>query len=212
MPKKNTWIFIFAIGDLAVGVLSLVFFAVGSFVLPQIAPLEPLSTPFLISLAVPTLILIAGIANLRRSSYSPVLTFFVSFLVGINSLTEMLAGKPPYFLAGGVSPALTLFFHYVVPSAAIAYFAAHSLASFIAMKRNKADEEPNAGPPLAPRREKFCATCRAALKETDDVCPSCGALLSGWRCPACGYEGRKEDFHGERCPRCGKELPSDSET
>jgi phage FluMu protein Com len=37
-----------------------------------------------------------------------------------------------------------------------------------------------------------------------DRCPSCGVLLSGVKCEACGYVGGKSEFafNGNRCPRC----------
>ncbi|MBN2351731.1 MAG: hypothetical protein JXD23_04105 [Spirochaetales bacterium] len=211
MSKKNTGVFIFAVSDSAVGVLSFIFIVFGSLILPQITPLDPTSTLFLKSLGFSAIILIAGIVNLMRSSYGAVLTFAVSFLVGINSLAELLSKSPPAYLAADVPSALTFFFRYIVPSSAIAYFAAHSLVSFIAMKKNKAEEEPVAAAPREPHREKFCAACQALLKETDDVCPSCGALIDGWRCADCGFEGRKKEFRDERCPRCGHKLPPTQE-
>jgi hypothetical protein len=211
MPKKNTVGFIFALVDVAIGAAALLFFALGSLFLSHIKPLEPLSASFLISLALPAFVLLAGISNLRRSSFSYVVTFFVSFLAGINSLTGIMSPAPPYFLAANASPSLVFLFHYVVPWAAIAYFAAHSFASFIIMRKNKTGEEPAPAAPLPPRAEIFCAKCQASVKETDEVCPSCGELLSGWHCPECGYEGKKSDFRDDRCPRCGKAMTTESE-
>ncbi len=206
MPKKSTAGFIFALADIAIGAVLILFFAVGALVLPQIKPLEPFSTPFFISLAFPVLVLITGIVNLRRTTYSYVFTFFVSFFAGIYLLVGMLEKNPPYYLAADAPPFLALLFHYLAPGAAIAYFAAHSLASFIAMKNNKTAEEPAPASTILPRAEIFCARCQARVKETDEACPSCGELLSGWRCAACGYEGRKSEFRDDRCPKCGKEM------
>jgi hypothetical protein len=49
-----------------------------------------------------------------------------------------------------------------------------------------------------------CSRCRATMSQPLDRCPSCGALLSGVKCEACGYIGGKSEFikNNHRCPKC----------
>jgi hypothetical protein len=190
--------------------LSLLFFAVGSLAVPHVVNLPLFSGPSLVSLALPAFILLAGVFNLVRSAYAPVVTFFVSFLAAVNSLAVMFTGEPPYFLDQSAPPMLVSFFHYVLPAAAIVYFALHSLCGFFQWKKMKTAEGEAAAAPRPPSGERYCANCQARLSEEDEMCPSCGALIRGLRCAGCGYEGRQDDFRDGRCPRCGRELDADA--
>jgi hypothetical protein len=211
MSKHSPFSLFFAVTDLVIGAAAILFFACAALALPYFNALPIFSTSFLISLALPAFILLLGVFNLLRSPYSPVLTYFVSFVTGIYSLTALFTVEPPYFLKPSAPPAAADLFRFVIPIAAIAYFALHSLSSFLIARLRKDEEAVRTKGTFPVQAELFCARCQAKINSGDEVCASCGELLSGWHCADCGFEGRKKEFNEGRCPRCGHTQPPDTD-
>ncbi len=51
-------------------------------------------------------------------------------------------------------------------------------------------------------RQFFCENCGKEVKESDELCPHCGAVFVAIKCPQCGYRGKQHHFV-RGCPICG---------
>ena len=49
-----------------------------------------------------------------------------------------------------------------------------------------------------------CSNCSATMRQPQDRCPNCQALLSGVKCKTCNYVGGKSEFinNNHLCPNC----------
>jgi hypothetical protein len=190
----------FAVVDACFGVAGLAFFIFGPLAVPYLTALPFFSTEFLISIALPAFILLAGIASLARAAFAPMTSLFASFVVVVNSLAALFSTTLPLFIADGApAPAVTVV-HYILPTAAAAYYCLRGIAAFLESRRVKEQESSAASP--AQSEESYCAACGERLRQEDDVCPSCEALIYGRRCASCGHEARDCDFIDGHCPRC----------
>jgi predicted RNA-binding Zn-ribbon protein involved in translation (DUF1610 family) len=201
----------FALSDIILGGLGLLFFIFGRFTTPYISSPELLSTPFLISIALPSFILLSGIASLARVSFGPMTSLFVSFLAIVNSLAAILSNASPLFLVDGAPSALRIAFQYAIPSAALAYFTARGVVAFLTLRRVRRDADTTAASALPRENEIYCAACGEKLHPADETCPSCGALIRGRRCDSCGHEAPDREFADGHCPQCGAANDSHDE-
>jgi hypothetical protein len=204
MADKKKRDLIFAVSDIIIGAAAVIMFICGRFFSSYVMALPFFSTPFLISLALPAFVLLAGIASLARISFAPMTTLFASFLVSVNSLALLFSYDRPLFLNQGAPPHLIAFFKTIIPIAAVVYFCVRAVVALLEVKRNASSEGHHKEKPPLPVDDFYCASCGERLHPDNDMCPSCKTLIRGHHCTSCGYEGRESDFIDGQCPRCGK--------
>src|SRR3989304_7173578 len=136
MMKKLIYTIV-GIADILTGLGAAFFFVFASLFIPGLNKTDFFSTTFLVSLAIPGLMVIIGILVILNAKTGPVPAIFGSFLVITNSLSALFSRDAPYFLAPEASPALLTITHHVVPSVAIGYFSLHIVMSFLAMRKLK---------------------------------------------------------------------------